>query len=115
MKHLINKKTGVVFTWTEALAEHKDMVLYDFKKKKPVSQVPVREVEQAAETNSVEIEDEKERAAGLVKEWFDKDVSKVTKEDLAQYAMDKFGVEIEAGTKLSMVLGIEKQAIEEGI
>jgi hypothetical protein len=109
MKHLINKKTGVVFTWTKALAEHKDMVLYDFKKKKPVSKVPVREVKQAAEADLLaEKEAEKERAAGLVKEWFGKDVSKVTKEDLAQYAMNTFQAEILADTKLGMVLEIEK-------
>jgi hypothetical protein len=102
MKHLINKKTGVVFTWTEALAEHKDMVLYDFKKKKPVSEIPLVKETQAGK------EAEKERAAGLVKEWFGKDVSKVTKEDLALYAMDQFQVEIPDNSKLGMVLEIEK-------
>lgn len=103
MKHLINKKTGVVFTWTEALAEHKDMVLYDFKKKKPVSEIPVEK-----QIDLVDKEAEKERAAGLVKEWFGRDVSKVTKEDLAIYAMDRFQAEIPFDTKLGMVLEIEK-------
>ena len=106
MKHLMNKKTGVVFTWTEALAKHKDMVLYDFKKKKPVSEIPVPEKEQADLTDK---EAEKERAAGLVKEWFGRDVSKVTKEDLAIYAMDQFQAEIPLDTKLGMVLAIEQK------
>jgi len=105
MKHLINKKTGVVFVWTKALAEHKDMVLYDIETGQPVSKIlPEPEPKPASE----DIESEKARVAALVKKWFGRDVARVTKEDLSQYALDNFGAEISDESKLAMALEIEK-------
>lgn len=112
MKHLINKKTGVVFVWTEALAKHKDMVLYDFEAEKPVAEIPMKLRLAADLEPDTDIEAEKERAAELVKEWFGRDVSKVTKEDLAEYAMDTHGKVLEDDSKLKMVLALEAMSAE---
>jgi hypothetical protein len=108
---LMNQKTGVVFVRTDRLAARKDMVPYDYEKKRPVSAIQAPQTQTpAADTppEDDELEAVKESAAGLVKEWFGRDVSKVTKKDLADYAMDTFGAEIEEDSKLKMVLAIEK-------
>jgi hypothetical protein len=105
---LMNQKTGVVFVRTERLAARKDMVPYDYEKKRPVSAIQAPQTP-AADTPEPEtdLEEEKERAAALVKEWFGRDVSKVSKLDLAEYAKDQFDIDLEDDTKLKMVLAIE--------
>ncbi len=108
---LMNQKTGVVFVRTERLAARKDMVPYDYEKKRPVSAVKAMDTPPPPPEPENDLEEEKDRAAGLVKEWFGREVSKVTKKDLADYAMDEFGTEIEDDSKLKMVLAIE-QAME---
>jgi hypothetical protein len=101
---LMNTKTGVVFVKTEILAARKDMVPYDFEKKQPVSAIGEPEPLPAA---SEEAEQEKERVAALVKEWFGRDVSRVSKIDLVEYAKDQFDIDLEDDTKLKMALAIE--------
>jgi hypothetical protein len=102
---LMNQKTGVVFVRTERLAARKDMVPYDFEKKRPVSAISAPEPQPAV---SEEAEQEKERAAALVKEWFGRDVSKVSKKDLADYAMAEFNQVVDDDSKLKMVQAIEQ-------
>lgn len=104
---LMNTKTGVVFVKTDILAARKDMVPYDFEKKRPVSAIQAPPEPAPAEPEQDELEAEKERAAGLVKEWFGRGVSQVTKKDLADYAMAQYNAELEEDTKLKMVLAIE--------
>jgi hypothetical protein len=101
---LMNTKTGVVFVKTKVFARRKDMVPYDLEKKRPVSAISAPERPAISE----EVEQEKERAAALVKEWFGRDVSKVSKLDLAEYAKDQFGADLEDDTKLKMVQAIER-------
>jgi hypothetical protein len=101
---LMNQKTGVVFVRTDRLADRKDMVPYDFEKKQPVSAIG----DQAPPAASEEAEQEKERAAALVKEWFGRDVSKVSKKDLADYAMAEFNQVVDDDSKLKMVQAIEQ-------
>ena len=115
---LMNTKTGVVFVKTDILAARKDMVPYDFEKKRPMSEVMAPQTQTpAADTPMTEqdaLEAEKERAAGLVKEWFGRDVSRVSKKDLADYAMAQHNAELEEDTKLKMVLAIEKLGENQG-
>jgi hypothetical protein len=101
---LMNQKTGVVFVRTDRLADRKDMVPYDFEKKRPVSAISEPEPPAISE----EAEQEKERAAALVKEWFGRDVSKVSKKDLADYAMAEFNQVVDDDSKLKMVQAIEQ-------
>lgn len=102
---LMSTKTGVVFVKTKILAKRKDMVPYDFEKKRPVSAIGAPEPQPAV---SEEAEQEKERAAALVKEWFGRDVSKVSKKDLADYAMAEFNQVVDDDSKLKMVQAIEQ-------
>lgn len=106
---VMNTKTGVVFVKTDTFAARKDMVPYDFEKKRPMSgSYDQPEPPEAPAMDSIEAE--KERAAGLVKEWFGKDVSRVSKKDLADYAKDQFDADLEEDNKLKMVLAIEAHA-----
>lgn len=106
MKHLINKKTGVVFTWTDVLANHKDMVPHVLgEKREPEASVPEPSPEPKKPMS--ELDAEKEHAADLVKEWFGRDVARVTIADLIAYAKDKHGVELTGDSKLKLVQEIE--------
>ncbi len=102
----MNTKTGVVFVKTKILAKRKDMVPYDFEKKRPVSEIKVMDAPPPEPDN--DLEEEKERAAALVKEWFGREVSKVTKKDLADYAMAEFNQVVDDDSKLKMVQAIEQ-------
>lgn len=103
---LMNTKTGVVFVKTKILARRKDMVPYDFEKKRPVSAVSMPKPP-PPDKASDETEQEKERAAALVKKLFNRDVSRVSKVDLAEYAKAQLGVDLVDDSKLKMVQEIE--------
>ena len=84
MEFLKNKETGQILHYNKVLAKMDVMVPCD---------PPVFEDDKKIETTESD-EDliDKEKGAALVKKWFSRDISRVTKQDLIDHAAESFGL-----------------------
>ncbi|WP_300456634.1 hypothetical protein [Desulfobacula sp.] len=100
MKFLKNVKTGQVMHWNKRLAKKKEMVPCEA----PVSKkkvVPVTDDGRDTKGNGLI---SKEKGEELVQQWFGRDVSKVTKNDIKIFAIENDVDELKPEwTKLEMV------------
>jgi len=87
MKFLKNKNTGVIFTWTERLAEKAGMVPYSFPEKDGAPETEGKEALDLSEKDNLEKD--------WVKQTFGKHLSRVTKEEIEKYAWS-IGLEIDS-------------------
>ncbi|MGD9825833.1 hypothetical protein [Desulfobacter sp.] len=115
-RFLKNPKTGQILHWNPSLAKRSDLSACPppWETDKRLEDDPVQlpgtggDMQLAATDTPPDeqaLAAKKEKGEALIKEWFGRDVSKVSKEDLRDFAMKK-ELSDPTGTKLEMVFQI---------